>query len=102
MNNIEKSESVKILYVDNIENFNYNFLPTYKKCDNGKYFQICATELSEEILKENADITELVSAIDNFSSPAFNALSKKMNVDFIEDKEEKLLVIQKYQIFNKR
>lgn len=89
-------ETIKILYVDNIEKLDYEYLPTYKKCSNGKYLQICSTKLNEDILKENADPTDLVSALDGFAQPVFNALSKKMNVNFVEDKEEKVLIIRKY------
>lgn len=93
---------MKILYVDSVDQFDYNFLPTYKKCDNGKYFQLCVTELSDDLLKENADTADLVFALDGFAQPAFNALSKKMNLNFVEDKDEKILVIEKFQKINKR
>ena len=94
-----------MLYVDSVDQFDYNFLPTYKKCDNGKYLQLCITELSEDLLKENADPIDLVFALDGFAQPAFNALSKKMNINFIKDKEneeEKKLVIKKFQTINRR
>ena len=83
---------MKILYVDNIENLDYNYLPIYKKCDNGKYLQLCSSQLSDELFKEKADITDLVKAIDGFSQQTFNELSKKLNVKFVEDEEEKKLV----------
>lgn len=102
---------MKILYVDSIEKLDYNYLPIYKKCDNGKYLQLCSTQLSEEILNEKADPTELISAIDGFSNVAFNALSKKLNVKFvvvdihtdkdkfIKEEKEKKLVIERFNRF---
>ena len=100
------SESIKILYVDNIEKFDYNFLPIYKKSDNGKYFQLCISSLGEDVLKENADPTDLIFAIEGFSISTFNAISKKMNVKFVNDKEkevieEKVIIIKKYIKYNK-
>jgi hypothetical protein len=46
---------IKIVYVDSIEKLDYNYLPTYKKCDNGKYLQLCTHQLSIELINENAD-----------------------------------------------
>ena len=94
------SDTTKLLYVNSVDELDYNFLPIYKKCDNGKYFQICNTTLSADLLMEKADITDLVLAIDGFSTPVFNALSKKMNIKFVEDKEEKILVNKKWQKIN--
>ena len=41
------SDTTKILYVNSVDELDYNFLPIYKKCDNGKYFQICNPVISE-------------------------------------------------------
>jgi len=89
---------MKILYVDSIEKLDYNYLPTYKKCDNGKYLQLCLTQLSDDLLKENADISDLVKAIEGFSQQTFNELSKKLNVKFVDNKEEK----EEKEIANKK
>ena len=90
----------KILYVDSVDNFDYEYLPTYKKCDNGKFLQLCIQKLETSIIKENADITPLVLAVDGFTKSAFLELSKNLNVNFvelkIEDDEEKQLVIKRY------
>lgn len=94
------SDTTKLLYVNSVDELDYNFLPIYKKCDNGKYFQICNTTLSEDLLLEKADITDLVLSIEGFAKPVFNALSEKMNVKFVEDKEEKILVNKKWQKIN--
>ena len=94
------SDQVKLLYVDNVEKFNNNYLPIYKKCDNGKYIQLCMITLSDDILQHNADPTDIIYAIDNFSKIVFNELARKMNIKFVdEDKEEKNIVIKKCQIF---
>lgn len=93
---------MKILYVDNIENLDYTYLPTYKKCSNGKYLQLCTTSLSDEVLNEKANLFDLCVSIEQFSLPVFNILSKKLNVQFIDikdnddEKTEKILVIKKY------
>ena len=94
------SDTTKLLYVNSVDELDYNFLPIYKKCDNGKYFQICNTTLNDDLLSEKADITDLVLAIDGFATPVFNALSKMMNIKFVEDKEEKILVNKKWQKIN--
>ena len=94
------SNTTKLLYVNNIDQLDYNFLPIYKKCDNGKYFQICNTTLSEDLLMEKADITDLILAINGFATPVFNAFSKMMNVKFVEDNDEKFLVNKKWENLN--
>lgn len=91
----------KILYVNSIDELDYNYVPTYKKCDNGKYLQLCVQKLTTEVIKEKADPTPLILAVDGFAKSVFIELSKKLNVTFIElkieDDDEKKLVIQKYQ-----
>ena len=94
---LEKLENIKIVYVNSIEKIDYDYLPIYKKCDNDKYLQLCIQKLSIEIIKENADPTDLILAIDNFSKSVFNILKKKLNVEFVEDDDEKKLIINKYR-----
>lgn len=90
----------KILYVNSIDELDYSYVPTYKKCNNGKYLQLCTSNLDIELIKEKADPTPLILAIDGFTKPAFNELAKKLNVTFIElkieDDEEKKIVIERF------
>ena len=94
------SDTTKILYVNSVDELDYNFLPIYKKCDNGKYFQICNVTLSEDLLQEKSDITDLVLAIEGFAKIIFNKLSEMMNVKIIDDKDEKMLVNKRWQKIN--
>ena len=93
----------KILYVDSINDLDYDYLPTYKKCDNGKYVQLCIQKLEMSVIKEKADPTPLILAVDGFAKSVFVELSKKLNVTYIElkidDDEEKKIVIKKYQTY---
>ena len=82
---------MEIRYVDDIEKLNYDYLPTYKKSQNGKYLQLCITKLSDKLLNEidnNTDITHIVSTIEQFSESSFKILGKKMNIEFIKDTDE--------------
>lgn len=91
----------KILYVDDVEKLDYDYLPTYKKCDNGKYLQLCIQKLDIEVIKEKADPTPLILAVDGFAKSVFIELSKKLKIKFIElkieDDEEKQFIIKKYR-----